>query len=273
MPNHNDLDGGTFVFEAGGRRWAVDLGSDSYQLPNYFVQDVGNRTRYNLYRKATVGHNTLVFDADVARPCMQVANGCADAAVGACSQLHTRAGIGNISLFESGGRGGSPGYAIVNLTAAYAGAARVERGFAFTEGYEQLVVADEIEFAAAAAAAGGGFRNVSWSMHTAASIAFVRSGGVARTAVLRQGGDALYVSVLEPAGAVMRAVPVQLAPPQRASPGVRKLVLEATRSQLGAAGRIVVSLSLVKGRQGGGGGGGLRVNALAEWGGAGPFGS
>ena len=55
-----DLDGGSFVFEAGGRRWAMDMGSDSYQLPNYFTQDVKNNTRYNLYRKATVGHNTLL---------------------------------------------------------------------------------------------------------------------------------------------------------------------------------------------------------------------
>lgn len=30
--SHNDLDGGTFVLEMGGVRWAVDLGADSYGL-------------------------------------------------------------------------------------------------------------------------------------------------------------------------------------------------------------------------------------------------
>ncbi len=63
VPNHNDLDGGTFVFEAGGQRWAMDMSSDDYQLKNYFTQSL--KYRYGYYRKSTAGHNTLTFNNDL----------------------------------------------------------------------------------------------------------------------------------------------------------------------------------------------------------------
>ena len=34
--NHSHLDLGTFVLDALGQRWAVDLGGDNYNLPGYF---------------------------------------------------------------------------------------------------------------------------------------------------------------------------------------------------------------------------------------------
>ena len=34
--NHNDLDAGSFVFDALGTRWIEDLGKDSYGLDGYF---------------------------------------------------------------------------------------------------------------------------------------------------------------------------------------------------------------------------------------------
>lgn len=274
VPNHNDLDGGSFVFETGGRRWAIDLGADNYQLPNYFTQNIANNTRYNLYRKATVGHNSIVFNVNVSRECMLRANGCPDLAVGACAQDHTTAGVGNITLFETatsdvvGEEVLSPAYAIVNLSGAYAlhGATRVERGFAFTKKHEELFVVDEFDFPATTNGSMMAFQNVSWSMHTMSSIEFVSP----RTAVLRQGADALYVTVLEPTNGVLtlRDVSVELAPPQNPSTGVRKLIIEVTQMQHGEkGGRIVVSLSLKKG----GHESAKKINALAEWRSAGPF--
>ena len=62
VPNHNDLDGGTFVFEAGGQRWGIDMSSDNYGLPGYFTQSL--KYRYSYYRKSTAGHNTLTFNND-----------------------------------------------------------------------------------------------------------------------------------------------------------------------------------------------------------------
>jgi len=55
--NHSHLDLGSFVLDAGGRRWAVDLGPDDYNLPGYWSP----RTRYRYYRLGTSSHNTITF--------------------------------------------------------------------------------------------------------------------------------------------------------------------------------------------------------------------
>lgn len=55
--NHGHLDAGAFVFEAGGRRWFHDLGTDNYNLPGYF----GNK-RWDYLRLNNFSHNTLVID-------------------------------------------------------------------------------------------------------------------------------------------------------------------------------------------------------------------
>ena len=55
--NHSHADLGTFVLDAMGYRWAMDLGPDDYNLPGYFGKE-----RWNYYRLRTEGHNTLVVD-------------------------------------------------------------------------------------------------------------------------------------------------------------------------------------------------------------------
>lgn len=54
---HAHLDLGSFVFDAGGVRWASDLGPDDYDLSGYF-----GRQRWTYYRTRTEAHNTLVID-------------------------------------------------------------------------------------------------------------------------------------------------------------------------------------------------------------------
>ncbi len=55
--NHGHLDIGSFVLDAGGVRWATDLGSDNYNLRGYF-----GRQRWSYYRLNNRSHNTLVVD-------------------------------------------------------------------------------------------------------------------------------------------------------------------------------------------------------------------
>ncbi len=55
--NHGHLDAGSFVYEAGGRRWFHDLGSDNYNLPGYF-----GKQRWDYLRLNNFSHNTLVID-------------------------------------------------------------------------------------------------------------------------------------------------------------------------------------------------------------------
>ncbi|MCC7398209.1 MAG: heparinase II/III family protein [Planctomycetes bacterium] len=58
--NHGHLDLGSFVLDALGERWLLDLGSDDYDLPGYF-----GKQRFGYYRLASHSHNvTLVDDRD-----------------------------------------------------------------------------------------------------------------------------------------------------------------------------------------------------------------
>eukprot|EP01051_Picozoa_sp_SAG22_P021684 SAG22_NODE_4889_length_1140_cov_1.226705_3_plen_120_part_01 len=118
------------------------------------------------------------------------------------------------------------------MTAAYGpqNGSRVERGFAFTESYEHLLIVDEFEFAA-----GSTLRNVTWTMHTMAAIqrptAAISSGSGAPplgSAVLSLGGATLHATVIEPAGVVFSAAAVDLHPPQKSSAGVSKLQVHLT---------------------------------------------
>ena len=54
---HAHLDLGSFVFDALGQRWAIDLGPDNYGLPGYFTNQ-----RWGYYRLGTEGHNTLTIN-------------------------------------------------------------------------------------------------------------------------------------------------------------------------------------------------------------------
>jgi hypothetical protein len=55
--NHSHLDLGSFVLEKDGVRWAVDLGSDDYNMPGYF-----GKQRFTYYRLKTESHNTVLID-------------------------------------------------------------------------------------------------------------------------------------------------------------------------------------------------------------------
>ncbi len=53
---HSHLDLGNFELEAGGVRWARDLGSDDYNLPGYWTMGVGGQ-RWTYYRLNSFSHN------------------------------------------------------------------------------------------------------------------------------------------------------------------------------------------------------------------------
>jgi hypothetical protein len=55
--NHSHLDLGSFVLDARGVRWALDLGSDDYNMPGYF-----GKQRFTYYRLRTESHNTVLID-------------------------------------------------------------------------------------------------------------------------------------------------------------------------------------------------------------------
>ena len=64
--SHSHMDGGSFVLDAGGVRWAVDLGSESYDMMRKVKLDLWNMTqespRWATFRVGPEGHNILRFD-------------------------------------------------------------------------------------------------------------------------------------------------------------------------------------------------------------------
>lgn len=56
---HAHLDLGSFIFEAGGVRWAIDLGPDEYGSGG-----LSGRPHWNYYRTRTEAHNTLTLDSE-----------------------------------------------------------------------------------------------------------------------------------------------------------------------------------------------------------------
>jgi hypothetical protein len=131
--NHSNLDIGTFVLDAGGERFAIDLGADDYALPGYF----DSKRRFGYYRLGTSGQNTLLID-------------------GANQPATARAAI--IGMRDDGGFA----RAVAELGAAYPAARRVTRGVALLDRRSALF-ADEIDLDAA--------RGLRWQLHTRATIA------------------------------------------------------------------------------------------------------
>ncbi len=186
--NHSHLDLGTFVFEALGERWAVELGGDNYNLPGYFGKD-----RWTYYRLRTEGQNTFLLD-------------------GANQNLKARAPL---QAFLSRP---DRSFVVADLSAANsqttAGRGRARRGMALTPGRRALLVQDEIESDTPV--------EYVWMMHTRAAIEIGAKGD---SATLTQNGKTVDVRVLEPAGAVLSEESAQPPAPQNANQGVRKLAV------------------------------------------------
>ncbi|MCL6282564.1 heparinase II/III-family protein [Ruegeria sp. 2012CJ41-6] len=156
--HHNNLDAGTFVIDAKGVRWAVDLGLGNYDLPGYFTSK-----RFDYYRTATIGQNTLAFD-------------------GANQQVTGRAFVEDFAQV--------PGFtfAIADLSDPYgAQSGSVRRGVALIND-AAVLIQDEITGEVAGA--------VTWTMHTEAEL-----GLDGAQAVLKQGGQEMTALILSPAGA------------------------------------------------------------------------
>ena len=74
---HGQMDTGTFVLDADGRRWATDLGAEGY----HGIESRGmnlwsskqDSDRWTIFRQSNAGHNTLVIDGK-----LQVAKGAAE---------------------------------------------------------------------------------------------------------------------------------------------------------------------------------------------------
>ena len=205
-----------------GQRWAIDLGSGNYALRGYWNKGSADGERYSYYRKSTRGHNTLTFGGWDGHPGVsnQLVGGKAD-----------RTLITDFRIARDEGKS-----AVVNMTDAYKDAQSVVRTFHFDTPMTTLTITDTFAFLTP----GVGSQNVTWTMHTRASISINQSDP--SRAVLSQGGVELSAWVREPVGASFTSASVDLKPPQLKSNGIRKLMIVTTVQRA----RIVVSLTVVK---------------------------
>ena len=183
------LDLGSFVLDALGQRWAVDLGPDYYDLPEYF-----GPLRWTYFRLRTESHNTLLVN-------------------GANQDATATAPI--VAFSDDSYRA----FAIADLSAAYRPAvAHARRGIALIDGRDVLLQ-DEIE--------GAGSADVVWQMATRAQVTISGRGAVLRqnglSATLRVIEPAGAVLRAEPAVAPAPQIAqpdvaiVRVVPPARGS--------------------------------------------------------
>jgi hypothetical protein len=132
--NYADLDLGTFVLDALGQRWAVDLGPDDPDLPGYFGAE-----RWTYERLKTSGQNTLMLDGANQDP----------------------KATAPLTVFRSSA---DNAFAIADLTDAYAGsgATRVNRGVTLRDNRTRVMIQDEIETSKPV--------ELTWTMHTVADV-------------------------------------------------------------------------------------------------------
>lgn len=130
--SHAHLDLGSFVLDALGQRWALDLGSDNYNLPGYFSKT----KRWTYYRLSTAGHNTLTIN-------------------------HKNQAIAAVAPIVAYKSSQDEAYAVANLTSAYGPADQIRRGIGlFHRG--RILLMDEISLHKPC--------DITWRMHTPAHI-------------------------------------------------------------------------------------------------------
>jgi len=196
---HSHLDLGSFILEAQGVRWALDLGGDDYNLPGYFA-----RNRWDYYRLRAEGHNTLTINP------------------GAGPDQDPEASAAIFRFRSAPDRS----LAIADLTPAYARQAqRVWRGLALLS-RRQVLVQDEIQAEIPV--------EVLWALHTEAE---VRLSPDKRTAYLYLGGASLAARILCPPEAVFKLLPARPGPlsphplRQAENRGVSKLAIHLAEVQ------------------------------------------
>lgn len=187
--NHSHLELGSFVLDAQGLRWVLDLGSDNYNLPGYF-----GKQRWTYYRLGTQGQNTLLLD-------------------GQNQNLRAKAPV--VAFWNSP----RASHAVVDLSAAYMDnerqpgvpSSKVLRGIAVL-GRDAVLIQDEIT--------GHPGKELQWQVHTEAKVS-IRG----NTATLTQGGRQIVAEILSPRDLTFETQSANPPPPQRQNPGVTKLAI------------------------------------------------
>jgi hypothetical protein len=191
--NHGHLDLGSFMLDADGERWAMDLGPDNYDLPGYWDGVTVSSPRWQYFRLNNLSHNTVIPSGTLQSPD-------ADGAMVAYGSTPTRA------------------FVVADLRSAYpTNVDSFRRGLALLD-RSRVLVQDDI-------ASLKDVTSLTWQMLTDAEIALEGN-----QATLTRNGRSLRVEILEPKSARFATRPAR--PPTSAenqNDGVTVLFAEIAR--------------------------------------------
>jgi hypothetical protein len=197
------MDIGSFVLDADGVRWAIDLGAEAYHGIESRGMNLWNRAqdsdRWTIFRQSNLGHNTLVIDG----------------------QLQRASGHGKIIRFS---RDPDFAHTVVDMSSVYdEQAASVRRGVALFSSREVLIQ-DELKGLKSGS-------RVRWGMVTKA----VPGDLAAATLKLRENDARLTMTILSPYASRWRVV--DTATPRHEwdspNPGTRMVSFEAVAPESG----------------------------------------
>lgn len=128
---HGDIDSGNVFIELGGVLWVADLGSENYNIGNYFSSSQ-NGARYKYYRKSVEAHSTVLIRSTRS----ELSRG----------QAFTKysTDFARVTDFFSGEDGA---YTVINMRPNYgSGCVSGTRGLLYTNSRSTVVIQDDIKF-------------------------------------------------------------------------------------------------------------------------------
>lgn len=208
--NHAHMDAGSFILEADGVRWGIDIKQQSYNTLESQGVSLWGRSqdaqRWTIFRYSSYAHNIVTIDG----------------------QQQRVSGDAKITQFSGAEE---QAYAVVDLSSTFAGQAQsVQRGFQWMPEQRQVLIQDELHGLKPGS-------RVRWAMVTRAKVELEGS-----RALLLQDGKRLYASV---SGGLKFAV-IDAAPPagdkfSAPNPDTRILIVHALADQQG---RVVLAVRL-----------------------------
>ncbi len=208
---HGQMDIGSFVLDADGVRWAIDLGAEGYNGIESRGMNLWSAAqdsdRWTIFRQSNSGHNTLVIDGK-----LQVAKG-------------------DAKIVEFSDDPESP-HSVADLSAVYKGQAdRVRRGVSLLPSREVRIEDDLTGLAPGS--------HVRWGMITRAEVGPIADA----TLELQQQGQRLTLTIVEPLGATWTTVNTEKPRHEwdSANPGTTMVAFEGTAPADGHLRLVVVA--------------------------------
>jgi hypothetical protein len=169
--NHGHMDIGSFILEAEGVRWAIDLGSQSYESLESRGMSIFGRTqdavRWTIYRLNNYSHNTLTVNNELQR-------------------------VEGYAEIDKHGQNPEFTFGVTDMSSLYEGQlSQAVRGAAIVD-QQYFVVRDELR-------SGDKNASVRWQMVTGAEVAITGK----NTATLSKDGKQMTIRVDEPANVTL----------------------------------------------------------------------